>query len=194
MVSNVHLSNEPMLTNVSLSIEPKPIIGQTEPSAKFWFESQPEQIKDLVDFWFKSAAYMDDLYDFSKEFNIGDLYRDRIVLMNHIRAYAAVNKFNLVHILSNEYKIVRRICLYQLTMTSASILTTDGNQWFSLQRHHDDLELLAELKDHLPYGLKLVRAEAYLFVPVDYDLSIHFNHGWKPVVFFAEFVAMQEPI
>ncbi|KAF6149771.1 hypothetical protein GIB67_017504 [Kingdonia uniflora] len=73
---------------------------------KLQFEPQPEQMKDLLDFWFKSAAYTEDPYDFSKEFNIGDLYRDRIKLKNHIRAYAFVNKFNLEHVLSNEYKIV----------------------------------------------------------------------------------------
>ncbi|KAF6140623.1 hypothetical protein GIB67_013916 [Kingdonia uniflora] len=70
--SNVHLSNEPMLTNVHLlkeimlanvplSIEPEPIIGQTEPSAKFWLEPQPEQVKDLVDFQFKSAVHTEDI-------------------------------------------------------------------------------------------------------------------------------------
>ncbi|KAF6155759.1 hypothetical protein GIB67_007406 [Kingdonia uniflora] len=64
MLINISLSNEPMLTNVPLSIEPKPIIGQTNPS-------EIEQVKDLVDFLFKSAAYTKDLYDFSKEFNIG---------------------------------------------------------------------------------------------------------------------------
>ncbi|KAF6156538.1 hypothetical protein GIB67_040934 [Kingdonia uniflora] len=97
-----------MLTNVPLSIEPKPIIGQTEPSVEFWFEPQPEQVKDLMDFRFKSAAYTEDPYGFSKEFKIGDLYRDRIELKNHIRAYAVVNKFNLEHVLSNKYKIVVR--------------------------------------------------------------------------------------
>ncbi|KAF6175910.1 hypothetical protein GIB67_003398 [Kingdonia uniflora] len=61
-----------------------------------------------MDFWFKSAAYTEDPYDFSKEFNIGDLYRNRLELKNHIRAYAVVNKFNLEHVLSNEYKIVVR--------------------------------------------------------------------------------------
>ncbi|KAF6136696.1 hypothetical protein GIB67_018699 [Kingdonia uniflora] len=70
VLTNVPLSNEPMLTNVSLSIEPKPIIGQTETSAEFRFEPQPEQVKDLLDFWFKSTAYTKDPYDFSKEFNI----------------------------------------------------------------------------------------------------------------------------
>ncbi|KAF6169171.1 hypothetical protein GIB67_013601 [Kingdonia uniflora] len=106
VLTNVHPSNEPMLTNVSLSIKPKPIIGQTEISAKFWLEPQPEQVKDLMDFWFKSAAYTENPYDYSKEFNIGDLYQDRIQLKNHIRAYVVVNKFNLEHVLSNEYKIV----------------------------------------------------------------------------------------
>ncbi|KAF6153572.1 hypothetical protein GIB67_027439 [Kingdonia uniflora] len=72
------------------------------------FESQPEHVKDLVDFRFKFAAYTEDPYEFSKEFNIGDLYRDRIELKNHIRAYAVVNKFNLEYVLSNEYKIVVR--------------------------------------------------------------------------------------
>ncbi|KAF6163545.1 hypothetical protein GIB67_002550 [Kingdonia uniflora] len=95
-----------MLTKVPHSIEPKPIIGQTEPSSELRFESEPEQVKDLVDFSFKSAAYTNDPYDLSKEFNIGDLYRDRIKLKNHIIAYAVVNKFNLEHILGNEYKIV----------------------------------------------------------------------------------------
>ncbi|KAF6167460.1 hypothetical protein GIB67_031661 [Kingdonia uniflora] len=69
---------------------------------------QPEQVKDLVDFQFKSFAYTEDPYDFSKEFNIGDLYRDRIKLKNHIKAYVVLNKFNLEHVLSNEYKIVMR--------------------------------------------------------------------------------------
>ncbi|KAF6151308.1 hypothetical protein GIB67_040581 [Kingdonia uniflora] len=117
MLTNVSLSNEPMLTNVLLSIEPKPIIGQTEPSAELRFESQPEQVKDLVDFWFKSTTYTKDLYDFSKEFNIGYLYRDRIELKNHIIAYAAVNKFNLKNVLSNKHKIVMQGSLehaYQL--------------------------------------------------------------------------------
>ncbi|KAF6174885.1 hypothetical protein GIB67_026373, partial [Kingdonia uniflora] len=106
--TDVSLLNELILTNVPLSIEPEPIIGHTEPSVEFQFEPHPEQVKDLVDFWFKSAAYTEDLYDFNKEFNIGDLYRDRIKLKNYIRAYAVVNKFNLEHILSNEYKIVVR--------------------------------------------------------------------------------------
>ncbi|KAF6160026.1 hypothetical protein GIB67_033110 [Kingdonia uniflora] len=98
VLTNVPPSNESMLTNVSLSIEPEPIIRQTETSAEFRFEPQPEQVKDLLDFQFKSAAYTKDPYDFSKEFNIGDLYRDKIELKNHIRAYAVVNKFNLEHI------------------------------------------------------------------------------------------------
>ncbi|KAF6161274.1 hypothetical protein GIB67_009161 [Kingdonia uniflora] len=97
-----------MLTNVHLSIKPEPINGQTKTSAEFQFEPLPEQLKDLLDFWFKSVAYTNDPYDFSKEFNIGDLYRDRIELKNHIRVYAVVNKFNLEHVLSNEYKIVMR--------------------------------------------------------------------------------------
>ncbi|KAF6134843.1 hypothetical protein GIB67_002244 [Kingdonia uniflora] len=106
VLTNVPSSNEPMLTNVHFSIEPETFIRQTEPSAEFQFEPQPEQVKDLLDFWFKSAAYTEDPYDFSKEFNIGDLYRDRIELKNHIRAYAVINKFNHEHVLSNEYKIV----------------------------------------------------------------------------------------
>ncbi|KAF6168332.1 hypothetical protein GIB67_018172 [Kingdonia uniflora] len=97
-----------MLTNVPFLIEPETIIGQTKPSAEFRFEPQPEQVKDLLDVRFKSAAYTEDPCDFSKEFNIGDLYRDRIQLKNHIRAYAVVNKFNLEHVLSNEFKIVVR--------------------------------------------------------------------------------------
>ncbi|KAF6144047.1 hypothetical protein GIB67_037720 [Kingdonia uniflora] len=108
VLTNVPPSNEPMLTNVPLSIEPEPIIGQTETSAEFRFEPQLEQVKNLLDFRFKSAAYTEDPYDFSKEFNIGDLYRDRIELKNRIRDYAVVNKFNLEHVLSNEYKIVIR--------------------------------------------------------------------------------------
>ncbi|KAF6144080.1 hypothetical protein GIB67_007541 [Kingdonia uniflora] len=66
VLTNVPPSNEPMLTNVPLSIEPEPIIGQTETSAEFWFEPQPEQVKDLLDFWFKSVACTEDPYDFSK--------------------------------------------------------------------------------------------------------------------------------
>ncbi|KAF6142711.1 hypothetical protein GIB67_018422 [Kingdonia uniflora] len=112
VLTNVHFSNEPMLANVPLLIEPELIIGLTEPSgklAKFFlceFEPQPEQVKGLMDFQFKYVAYTEDPYDFSKEFNIGDLYRDKIELKNHIRAYVVVNKFNLEHVLSNEYKIV----------------------------------------------------------------------------------------
>ncbi|KAF6138309.1 hypothetical protein GIB67_001459 [Kingdonia uniflora] len=116
---SIHLSNEPlltnvlplnehMLTNVPLSIEPEPLIGQTKTSVEFWLEPQPEQVKDLLDFRFKSVAYIEDPYDFIKEFNIGYLYQDRIELKNHIRAYAVINKFNLEHVLSNEYKIVVR--------------------------------------------------------------------------------------
>ncbi|KAF6142775.1 hypothetical protein GIB67_023257 [Kingdonia uniflora] len=106
ILTNVPLSNKPMLTNVPLSIEPEPSNGQTEPSAEFRFEPQFEHVKYLVDFRFKFIAYTGDLYDFSKEFNIGDLYRDRIVLKNHIRAYTVVKKFNFAYVLSNEYKIV----------------------------------------------------------------------------------------
>ncbi|KAF6144240.1 hypothetical protein GIB67_031871 [Kingdonia uniflora] len=121
VLTNVPPSNEPMLTNVSFSIKPETIIGQTESSAKFRFEPQPEQVKDLMNFRFKSAAYTEDPYDFSKEFNIWDLYRDRIKLKNHIRVYAVVNKFNLEHVLSNEYKIVVRCkghkCSWQIYAT-----------------------------------------------------------------------------
>ncbi|KAF6134774.1 hypothetical protein GIB67_002175, partial [Kingdonia uniflora] len=105
VLTNIPSSNKPMLTNIPLSIDPKPIIGQIKTSAEFGFEPQPEQVKDLLDFRFKSAAYTKDPYDFSKEFNIGDLYQDRIELRNYIRAYAIINKFNLEHVLSNEYKI-----------------------------------------------------------------------------------------
>ncbi|KAF6169818.1 hypothetical protein GIB67_034210 [Kingdonia uniflora] len=108
VLTNVPLSTEPMLTNVPLSIEPKPIIGQTKPSAELRLEPQPEQVKDLVDFWFKSTAYSEDPFDFSKEFNISELYRDRIELKNRIRPYVVVNKLNLEHVLSNEYKIMMR--------------------------------------------------------------------------------------
>ncbi|KAF6140149.1 hypothetical protein GIB67_028955 [Kingdonia uniflora] len=108
VLTNVPPSNKPMLTNVPFSIEPEPIIGQTKTSAEFQFEPQPELVKVLLDFRFKSAAYTEDPNDFSKEFNISHLYRDRIELKNHIRAYAVVNKFNLEHVLSNEYKIVVR--------------------------------------------------------------------------------------
>ncbi|KAF6142446.1 hypothetical protein GIB67_039410, partial [Kingdonia uniflora] len=94
VLTNVPPSNEPILTNVPFSIEPETIIGQTEPSAEFRFELQPEQVKDLLD-W--------------------------IELKNHIRAYAVVNKFNLKHILSNEYKIMERCkghkCFWQIYMT-----------------------------------------------------------------------------
>ncbi|KAF6136686.1 hypothetical protein GIB67_018689, partial [Kingdonia uniflora] len=105
-ITNVPPSNEPLLTNVPLSTEPELIIGQPETSAVFQFEPQPELVKDLLDFWFKSAAYTEDPYDFSKEFNIGDLYRDRIEHKNHIRTYVVVNKFNLEHVMSNEFKIM----------------------------------------------------------------------------------------
>ncbi|KAF6142919.1 hypothetical protein GIB67_003875 [Kingdonia uniflora] len=95
------------------------------------FDSQPEQMKDLVDFWFKSTAYTEDPYDFSKEFNIGDLYRDRIKLKNHIRAYVVVNKFNLEHVLSNEHKIVVRCkgykCFWRIYATRCDALSTYTN-------------------------------------------------------------------
>ncbi|KAF6172085.1 hypothetical protein GIB67_029503 [Kingdonia uniflora] len=78
-----------------------------------FFVTQLKKVKDLLDFRFKSAVYTEDPYDFSKEFNIGDLYRDRIELKNHIRANAVVNKFNLEHVLSNEYKIVIRSRLHK---------------------------------------------------------------------------------
>ncbi|KAF6165397.1 hypothetical protein GIB67_018841 [Kingdonia uniflora] len=95
-----------MFTNAPLSIEPEPIIGQTKTSAEFQFELQPDQVKDLPNFWLKYVVYTEDPYDFSKEFNIGDLYQDRIELKNHKKAYAAVNKFNHKYVMSNEYKIV----------------------------------------------------------------------------------------
>ncbi|KAF6162530.1 hypothetical protein GIB67_003076 [Kingdonia uniflora] len=97
-----------MLTKLLLSIELEPIIGQTKSSAKFRFEPQPEQVKDFLDFWFKSTVYTEDPFDFNKEFNIGDLYRDRINHKNHIGAYAVVNKFIIEHVLNNEYKIMVR--------------------------------------------------------------------------------------
>ncbi|KAF6175192.1 hypothetical protein GIB67_022873 [Kingdonia uniflora] len=135
MLTNVLFSNEPILINVPLSIKPEPIIGQTEPSAKFCYESQPEQLN--LSFWFKSAVYTVNLYDLSKEFCIGDLYRDRIVLKNHIRAYAVVNKFNLVHVLSNEYKIVMRGSFehtYQLlTRYFAEVKLVDLDLVFDIQ-------------------------------------------------------------
>ncbi|KAF6141511.1 hypothetical protein GIB67_012273 [Kingdonia uniflora] len=45
VLTNVPPSNEPMLTNVPLLIEPEPIIGQTETSAEFRFEPQPKQMR-----------------------------------------------------------------------------------------------------------------------------------------------------
>ncbi|KAF6168523.1 hypothetical protein GIB67_015070 [Kingdonia uniflora] len=126
-----------MLTNVSLSIEPEPIIGQTKTSAEFQFEPQPKQVKDLLDFRFKYVAYTDDPYDFSKEFNIGDLYREMIELKNHIRTYAVVNKFNLEHVLSSEYKIVMRGSFkhaYQLlTSYFAEVRLVDPDFVFDIQ-------------------------------------------------------------
>ncbi|KAF6172133.1 hypothetical protein GIB67_029551, partial [Kingdonia uniflora] len=101
-VPQTNKSFETLYTDVPPSNEPS--IPQS--NLNFGLSPSPEQVKDLVDFWFKSAAYIKDPYDFSKKFNIGDLYRDRIELKNHIRAYAVANKFNLEHLLSNEYKIV----------------------------------------------------------------------------------------
>ncbi|KAF6137667.1 hypothetical protein GIB67_023601 [Kingdonia uniflora] len=120
--TDVPLSNEPKLTNVPLSIEPEPIIGQTEP------QPQPKQVKDLVDFRLKSAAYTENPYDFSKELNIGDLYQDRIELKNHIRAYVVVNKFNLEHLLSSEYKImVRYKGRYRETLLTAIVIDPNNH-------------------------------------------------------------------
>ncbi|KAF6160063.1 hypothetical protein GIB67_037468, partial [Kingdonia uniflora] len=51
--------------------------------------SQSRIGEDLRDFQFKSVVYTEDPYDFSKEFNIGDLYQDKIELKNHIRAYGS---------------------------------------------------------------------------------------------------------
>ncbi|KAF6170117.1 hypothetical protein GIB67_025806 [Kingdonia uniflora] len=62
VLTNVSPSNKHMLTNVPLLIEPEPIIGQTESSAEFQFEPQLEQVKDLLDFRFKSVAYTEDPY------------------------------------------------------------------------------------------------------------------------------------
>ncbi|KAF6174355.1 hypothetical protein GIB67_020718 [Kingdonia uniflora] len=128
--SNVHLSNEPVLTYVPQSNEPFQTIPTNVPfsnepfipqSTKFQLELHPEQVKDLLDFWFKSATYTEDPYDLSKEFNIVDLYRDRIELKNYIRAFAVVNKFNLEHVLNNEYKIAVRCkghkCSWQIYAT-----------------------------------------------------------------------------
>ncbi|KAF6158515.1 hypothetical protein GIB67_040029, partial [Kingdonia uniflora] len=143
VLTNVRPSNEPMLTNVPLSIKPEPtnVPISNEPSipqsTEFRFEPQPEQVKDLLDFWFKSVAYTENPYDFSKEFNIGDLYRDRIELKNHIKAYAVVNKFNLEHVLSNEYKIVMRGSFqhaYQLlTRYFAEVMLVDLDFVFDIQ-------------------------------------------------------------
>ncbi|KAF6171911.1 hypothetical protein GIB67_011808, partial [Kingdonia uniflora] len=95
------------------------------------------QVKDLLDFWSKSAAYTEDPYDFSKEFNIGDLYQNRIELKNRIRAYAVVNKFNFEHVLSNEYKIVMRgnyEHAYQLlTSYFTEVRLVDPNFVFDIQ-------------------------------------------------------------
>ncbi|KAF6135437.1 hypothetical protein GIB67_027311 [Kingdonia uniflora] len=110
-----------MLTNVSLSIEPEPIIGQTETSAKFRFEPQPEQVKDLLDFPFKSAAHTEDLYDFRKEFNIGDLYRDRIELKNHIRAYIYATR-----LLGS---VLFRVSTYCSVYTCIRVETEGGNTY-----------------------------------------------------------------
>ncbi|KAF6148637.1 hypothetical protein GIB67_042596, partial [Kingdonia uniflora] len=141
---DVPLSNEPMLTNVLLSIEPEPIIGHTEPPVRIG--------KRFMDFWFKSVAYMEDLYDFSKEFNIGDLYRDMIELKNCIRAYAIVNKFNLEHVLSNEYKIVMQGSFehaYQLVMSNfAEVRLVDPDLVFDIQTTGYKDKIFTRLGDH----------------------------------------------
>ncbi|KAF6153482.1 hypothetical protein GIB67_027349 [Kingdonia uniflora] len=128
--SNVHISNEPVLTNVPQSNEYFQTISTDVPlSTGLRFESQPEQVKDLVDFLFKSVAFTEDPYDFSKVFNIGDLYRDRIELKNYIRAYAVIKKFNIKHVLSSEYKIVVRCkghkCSWQIYATRYGVAYTN---------------------------------------------------------------------
>ncbi|KAF6165305.1 hypothetical protein GIB67_042721, partial [Kingdonia uniflora] len=130
VLTNIPSSNEPMLTNVPLLIEPEPIIGQTKTS--------------------------EDPYDFSKDFNIGDLYRDRIELKNHIRAYAVVNKFNLEYVLSNEYKIVMRGNFehaYQLFMSYlAEVRMIDPDFIFDIQTIlYDHICHLFMLIWHLPF-------------------------------------------
>ncbi|KAF6134449.1 hypothetical protein GIB67_011875 [Kingdonia uniflora] len=152
VLTNVPPSNEPLLTNDPLSIKPEPIIGQTETSAEFRFEPQPEQVKDLLDFWFKSVTYTEDPYDFSQEFNISDLYRDKIELKNHIRAYTTVNKFNLEHVLSSEYKIVMRGSFehaYQLlTSYFAEVRLADPDFVFDIQTMNCKDKRFTRFGDH----------------------------------------------
>ncbi|KAF6174626.1 hypothetical protein GIB67_006278, partial [Kingdonia uniflora] len=61
----------------------------------------------------------------------------KMVLKNHIKAYAAVNKFNLVHVLNNEYKIVMRDNFehsYQLlTSYFAEVRLVDPDLVFDIQ-------------------------------------------------------------
>ncbi|KAF6151330.1 hypothetical protein GIB67_040603 [Kingdonia uniflora] len=177
-----------MLTNVPLSIEPEPIIGQTKPSAELLFEPQPEQVKDLMDFQFKSAAYTEDPYDFSKEFNIGDLYRDMIELKNHIRVYAVVNKFNLEHILSNEYKIVMRGSFeqaYQLLtryfpkvrMAAEALTSIDFDKYMNAIRNTDPVGL--------QYILGILKETwSNLYIPMSRYGVAYTNHveSWNNVI------------
>ncbi|KAF6158021.1 hypothetical protein GIB67_008150 [Kingdonia uniflora] len=149
VLTNVPPSNKHMLTNVPLSIEPEPFIGQTETSAEFRFEPQLEQVKNLIDFWFKSATYTEDPYDFIKEFNIGNLYRDRIELKNYLRAYAVVNKFNLEHVLSNEYKIVVHCkghkCSWRIYTTRCEAALSTHNNYLRAILRKRDTESLTQI-------------------------------------------------
>ncbi|KAF6156274.1 hypothetical protein GIB67_008044 [Kingdonia uniflora] len=129
-------------------------------AAKFWLELQPEKVNDLLDFRFKSAVYMEDPYDFSKEFNIGNLYRDRIKLKNHIRAYAVVNKFNLKHVLSIEYKTAMRGIFehtYQLlTSYHAEVRLVDPDFAFDIQTTNCKDKRFTRLRVHQKFDIHLV--------------------------------------
>ncbi|KAF6173903.1 hypothetical protein GIB67_039854 [Kingdonia uniflora] len=97
-----------------------------EQSSFEWFIDVMKEISETTPrqiFWWQIPFILvvtEDPNDFSKEFNIGDLYRYMIELKNHIRAYAVINKFNLEHVLSNEYEIMMRGSFqhaYQLLMS-----------------------------------------------------------------------------
>ncbi|KAF6155743.1 hypothetical protein GIB67_007390 [Kingdonia uniflora] len=200
--SNVHLSNEPVLTNVPQSNEhfqtiPTNVPLSNEPSisqssiylsnepvltnAEFRFEPQPEHVKDLLDFRFKFPAYTEDPYDSSKEFNIGDLYRDRIELKNHIRAYVVVNKFNLEHVLSNEYKIVLvrsaifRVSTYRSMHTCIRVEIEGGNAYKAASGRWVASIIKQKLRKDLNYkSFRIIDN-----IQIHHNIDVTYNLDWR---------------
>ncbi|KAF6170916.1 hypothetical protein GIB67_014733 [Kingdonia uniflora] len=93
--SNAHLSNEPVLTNVPQSNDP--------------FQTIPTNVPLLNEHFIpQSSIHLSNEPVLTNVLPSNETMITKIELKNHIRAYAAVNKFNLEQVMSNEYKIVVR--------------------------------------------------------------------------------------